>query len=80
MRARDGDFASKPLYKKWYKKVSPLSMLNFMLFNAYFAWNISAETMLPNCLKVTNSSFYAALSEKLFAFTERIEDIHGGEL
>ncbi len=62
------------------QKVFPLSMLNFMLFNAYFAWNISAETMLPNCLKATNSYFYAALSEKRITFTERIDDIHGGEL
>ncbi len=72
-RERGAGFASKSHYKKWYKK-SYFAVLDFMLLNAFFAWNMSAEEV-DGRFKLKRSEFYAAYSEELIAFIDHI----GGE-
>ena len=40
-RERGSGFASKSHYKKWYKKAY-FAVMDFMVLNSYFAWNMSA--------------------------------------
>ena len=65
-----GGFAKKAHYKKWYKKAY-FAVLDFMLLNGFFAWNMSAKEN-PNLerMKVKKSAFYAAVAEEMIAFTE----------
>jgi len=64
-----GGFASKAHYKKWYKKAY-FAVLDFVMSNAFFAWNMSAEDPNLNCLKVKKFSFYAACAEEMTAYVD----------
>ena len=65
-----GGFAKKAHYKKWYKKAY-FAVLDFMLLNGFFAWNMSAKED-PNLerMKVKKSAFYAAVVEEMIVFTK----------
>ena len=47
------------------------AVLDFMLLNGFFAWNMSAKEN-PNLkrMKVKTSAFYAAVAKEMIAFIE----------
>ena len=53
-RELGADFASKSHYKKWYKKAF-FAVLDFMLLNSFFAWNMAAMTHNSGKYVVTNN-------------------------
>ena len=57
---RGAGFAAKSHYQKWYKKTY-MAILDFMLVNSFFAWNMSVPEV-EGRMKVTRHEFYAALS------------------
>ena len=68
-REGGGGFASKAHYKKWYKKAY-FAVLDFMLLNAFFAWNMAAEDSSLNRLKVKKFEFYAAVAEEMISYVD----------
>ena len=56
---RGARFASKSHNKKWYKKAF-FAILDFMVLNSFFAWNMSAEE-IEDRFHVKRSDYYAAL-------------------
>ena len=68
-REGGGGFASKAHYKKWYKKAY-FAVLDFMLLNAFFAWNMAAEDPSLNRLKVKKFGFYAAVAEEMMSYVD----------
>ena len=74
-REGGGGFASKAHYKKWYKKAY-FAVLDFMLLNAFFAWNMAAKDVSLNRLEVKKFAFYAAVAEEmtLYADGEEIDE------
>lgn len=70
-------FASKAHYKKWYKKAF-FAVIDFMLLNSLFAWNMSANDDTLKRLVVTKSAFYAALAEEMIMFVDE-EHITGND-
>jgi len=76
-RQRSSGFACKAHYKKWYKKAY-VAILDFMVLNAFFAWNMSVSEVETR-LKVKRSDFYAVLAEEMIAFVDNVrgDDIDG---
>ena len=70
-RQRGSGFACKAHYKKWYKKAY-FAILDFMVLNAFFAWNMSVSEV-ESRLKVKRSDFYAVLAEELLDFVDNVE-------
>ena len=80
-RETGSGFATKAHYKKWYKKAY-FAILDFMILNAFFAWNMSAEEEPTlNRWKVKKWQFNAALAEEMIAYvdTEQSEDANRRE-
>lgn len=68
-REGGGGFASKAHYKKWYKKAY-FAVLDFMLLNSFFAWNMAAEDDSLNRLQVKKFAFYAAVAEEMISYKD----------
>lgn len=54
-RQRGAGFAANAHYKKWYKNVH-LVILNFMILDAFFAWNMSVSEVEAR-LRVKSKEF-----------------------
>ncbi|KAL3791017.1 hypothetical protein HJC23_003006 [Cyclotella cryptica] len=67
-RERGPGFACKAHYKKWYKKAY-FAILDFMVLNSFFAWNMSVAEVVGR-LKVKRSDFYAVLAEEMIEFVD----------
>ena len=73
-REMGGGFAKKSHYKKWYKKAY-FAVLDFMVLNSFFAWNMSAENPDLARLKVKKWQYYAALAEEMIGYSD--EEVDG---
>ena len=62
-------FASKAYYKKWYEKAY-FAILDFMMLNAFFSWNMPAEDMTLNLLKVKKFALYVVCAEEMIAYDD----------
>jgi hypothetical protein len=74
-----GGFARKSHYKKWYKKTY-FAVLDVMLLNVLFAWNMSAKGN-PELgrLQVKKAQFYAAVAEEMIAFSNEDNQFYGSK-
>ena len=62
-------FATKAHYKKWYKKAF-FAVLDFMLLNSFFAWNMAAEDPVLNRFRLPKDKYYAALAEEMCLYKD----------
>ena len=60
-------FAAKLHYKKWYKQTF-FALLNFMLLNGWFRWNMGVEELPEECCKVKKYKFYATVVEEMLMY------------
>ena len=65
-------FASKSHYKKWYKKAF-FAVLDFMLLNSFFAWNMATMTHNSGKYVVTKNEYYAVIAEEMIAYVDKGE-------
>ena len=83
---RGSGFASKSHYKKWYKKAF-FGIIDFMVLNSFFAWNMSIGEV-ENRLRITRAEVFAALSKEMIGYVDAqgedvgtqvslIDDVHG---
>ena len=59
-------FAFKAHYKKAF-----FAVLDFMVLNSLFAWNMSANDAILKYLRVTKYAFYTALAEEMITFVDK---------
>jgi hypothetical protein len=71
-------FAKKAHFKKWYKKAY-FAVLDFMLLNGFFTWNMAAENPDLHRLKVKKHQFYAALAKEMIAYVDNKDHLYSDE-
>jgi hypothetical protein len=59
-------------------KESIFAVLDFMLLNSLFAWNLSANDVMIKCLMITKFAFSKALTEEMIMFVNK-EHITGDD-
>jgi len=76
-REMGAGFATKGHFKKWYKKAY-FAVMDFMLLNSFFAWNMSvAENPTMGRLKLKKWQFYSVVAHEMMTFVD--DGVHDDE-
>ena len=69
MRIQGGSFRTRGHFKKWYKKVY-LAIVDYMLFNAFIAWNLSSDehTVRGRRKRLSRHGFYTKIAQSLLQY------------